>query len=148
MTSVFSRNALATALTMCFCGAALAATLPADTQLHPKQELVRNNGSEPETLDPALASGVPANNIIRDTDQDGQPAPEPVGERADDELADGATQQHPRDGELRGSRGRAEVERDGRERRQVHVDRDRREGRERAEHEHPLEASASRCGRG
>ena len=66
MTSVFARNALATALTLCFCGTALAATLPADVQLHPKQELVRNNGSEPETLDPALASGVPANNVIRD----------------------------------------------------------------------------------
>lgn len=66
MTSVFSRNALAAALTLCFCGTALAATLPADVQLHPKQELVRNNGSEPETLDPALASGVPANNVIRD----------------------------------------------------------------------------------
>lgn len=49
------------------CGAvALAATVPAGVKLHDKQELVRNNGSEPETLDPALASGVPANNVIRD----------------------------------------------------------------------------------
>lgn len=47
-------------------GVALAATVPAGVKLHDKQELVRNNGSEPETLDPALASGVPANNVIRD----------------------------------------------------------------------------------
>lgn len=43
-----------------------AATVPAGVQLDSKQELTRNNGSEPETLDPALAEGVPANNIIRD----------------------------------------------------------------------------------
>ena len=35
-------------------------------QLHPTQTLVRNNGSEPETLDPALAESVGANNITRD----------------------------------------------------------------------------------
>lgn len=41
-------------------GAALAAKVPAGVQLSPKQELVRNNGSEPETLDPAIAeSGLP-----------------------------------------------------------------------------------------
>lgn len=44
----------------------LAATVPAGTQLHPTQTLVRNNGSEPETLDPALAESVGANNITRD----------------------------------------------------------------------------------
>jgi oligopeptide transport system substrate-binding protein len=44
----------------------LAATIPAGVQLHPKQEMVRNNGSEPDTLDPARAEGVPANNVIRD----------------------------------------------------------------------------------
>jgi oligopeptide transport system substrate-binding protein len=46
--------------------AAQAANVPAGVALHPTQELVRNNGSDPETLDPALASGVPANNVIRD----------------------------------------------------------------------------------
>ena len=45
---------------------AFAANVPANIKLHDKQELVRNNGSEPETLDPALASGVPANNVIRE----------------------------------------------------------------------------------
>ena len=47
-------------------GLVMAANVPAGVKLNDKQELVRNNGSEPETLDPALASGVPANNIIRD----------------------------------------------------------------------------------
>jgi oligopeptide transport system substrate-binding protein len=51
---------------VCFAGLAHGATVPAGVQLHPKQELVRNNGSEPETLDPMLASGVPANNVIRE----------------------------------------------------------------------------------
>ena len=45
---------------------AKAAVLPAGTQLHPTQTLVRNNGSEPETLDPALAESVGANNLTRD----------------------------------------------------------------------------------
>jgi oligopeptide transport system substrate-binding protein len=56
--------------------------VPAGVQLHSKQELVRNNGAEPETLDPMLASGVPANNVIRDmfegltaTDNNGKVVP-------------------------------------------------------------------------
>lgn len=44
----------------------LAATIPPGTQLAAKQELIRNNGSEPESLDPALAESVPANNIAVD----------------------------------------------------------------------------------
>ncbi len=43
-----------------------AATIPAGVVLHATQTLVRNNGSEPETLDPALAESVGANNITRD----------------------------------------------------------------------------------
>lgn len=66
MTRISTRYTLAAALILGLTGATLAATLPPDVQLHPKQELTRNNGSEPETLDPAMASGVPANNIIRD----------------------------------------------------------------------------------
>ena len=58
--------ALSLAIAMAFGSAAFAANVPAGVQLAAKQELVRNNGSEPETLDPALASGVPANNVIRD----------------------------------------------------------------------------------
>ena len=45
---------------------AFAAVIPPGTQLHATQTLVRNNGSEPETLDPALAESVGANNITRD----------------------------------------------------------------------------------
>lgn len=44
----------------------IAANVPAGVHLAAKQEMVRNNGSEPETLDPALAESVPANNVTRD----------------------------------------------------------------------------------
>jgi len=44
----------------------LAATVPAGVQLHAEQSLVRNNGSEPETLDPSLIESVGAANLIRD----------------------------------------------------------------------------------
>lgn len=64
------------------CNIAIAANVPAGIQLAAKQEMVRNNGSEPETLDPALAESVPANNVIRDlfegltaTDGDGNIVP-------------------------------------------------------------------------
>jgi oligopeptide transport system substrate-binding protein len=49
-----------------FAATSFAAVIPAGTQLHPTQTLIRNNGSEPETLDPALAESVGANNITRD----------------------------------------------------------------------------------
>jgi ABC-type oligopeptide transport system substrate-binding subunit len=62
----FTKNALATAMLLGCAGLSLAATIPAGVQLHAKQEMVRNNGSEPDTLDPARAEGVPANNVIRD----------------------------------------------------------------------------------
>jgi oligopeptide transport system substrate-binding protein len=45
---------------------AAAAVIPPGTQLHPTQTLIRNNGSEPESLDPAIAETVGANNITRD----------------------------------------------------------------------------------
>lgn len=45
---------------------ALAATIPPGTQLHATQTLIRNNGSEPETLDPAVAESVGAHNLMRD----------------------------------------------------------------------------------
>jgi oligopeptide transport system substrate-binding protein len=57
---------LATALLLTSAAWCHSAVIPAGVALHSVQELVRNNGSEPETLDPALASGVPANNVIRD----------------------------------------------------------------------------------
>jgi oligopeptide transport system substrate-binding protein len=43
-----------------------AAVIPKGVELHAAQTFVRNNGSEPETLDPALAESVGANNISRD----------------------------------------------------------------------------------
>ena len=49
-----------------FAAPGLAAVIPPGVQLHATQTLIRNNGSEPETLDPALAESVGANNITRD----------------------------------------------------------------------------------
>ncbi|MDE1715674.1 peptide ABC transporter substrate-binding protein, partial [Chromobacterium amazonense] len=56
----------------------LAAKVPAGVKLAAKQELVRGNGSEPESLDPMVVEGVPANIITHDlfegltaTDNDG-----------------------------------------------------------------------------
>jgi oligopeptide transport system substrate-binding protein len=46
--------------------AAGAAVVPPGTQLADKQELIRNNGSESESLDPAVAESVGANNTCRD----------------------------------------------------------------------------------
>ena len=59
-----------------------AAIVPPGVQLAAKQELVRNNASEVETLDPNLAETVPSNNVTRDlfegltaTDADGTVVP-------------------------------------------------------------------------
>ena len=62
----FKLGALSVGVVLACTSAAWAATVPPGVKLHDTQELVRNNGSEPETLDPANASGVPANNVIRD----------------------------------------------------------------------------------
>ena len=45
---------------------AAAAVIPAGTLLHATQTFVRSNGSEPESMDPAVAETVPANQILRD----------------------------------------------------------------------------------
>jgi len=66
MMSCFAKNGLALSILMGFAGLTLAATVPPGVQLDAKQEMVRNNGSEPDTLDPARAEGVPANNVIRE----------------------------------------------------------------------------------
>jgi len=59
-----------------------AANVPAGVQLAAKQELIRNNASEVETLDPNLAESVPSNNVTRDlfegltaTNADGEVVP-------------------------------------------------------------------------
>lgn len=45
---------------------AMAADVPAGVQLSDKQTLVRNNGSEVQSLDPHKIEGVPESNISRD----------------------------------------------------------------------------------
>jgi oligopeptide transport system substrate-binding protein len=54
------------ALTSFVVASAFAAVVPPGVQLHATQTLIRNNGSEPESLDPAIAETVGANNITRD----------------------------------------------------------------------------------
>ncbi|OIZ49164.1 oligopeptide ABC transporter substrate-binding protein OppA [Citrobacter freundii] len=61
---------------------ATAAVVPAGVQLAEKQTLVRNNGSELQSLDPHKIEGVPESNINRDlfeglliSDVDGKPSP-------------------------------------------------------------------------
>ena len=61
-----TRLAVATAALLLIVASAHAAVLPKDVKLHATQTVVRNNGSEPETLDPALAESVGANNVSRD----------------------------------------------------------------------------------
>ena len=56
----------ALALAACAIASAPAATIPPGTQLAAKQEMVRNNGAEPESLDPALIESVNAAEIGRD----------------------------------------------------------------------------------
>ena len=70
------------ALALCGAGAAFAATLPPGTALAAKQEMVRNNGAEPDSLDPALVESVPAGSILSDVfegltavDHHGAPVP-------------------------------------------------------------------------
>ncbi|MFZ4480472.1 MAG: peptide ABC transporter substrate-binding protein [Rhodoferax sp.] len=63
---VTAAAALTAALMVTLCGSSLAATIPPGTQLHPTQAMIRSNGSEPESMDPAVAETVPANQILRD----------------------------------------------------------------------------------
>ena len=61
-----AKLAALTALSLGVLATSQAAIVPAGVVLHATQTLIRNNGSEPETLDPALAESVGANNITRD----------------------------------------------------------------------------------
>ncbi|WP_410499869.1 peptide ABC transporter substrate-binding protein [Chitinibacter sp. S2-10] len=61
-----NKKLLASLLALGCVAAAQAANVPKNVQLHPVQEMNRSNGSEPETLDPAVAESVPAHNITRD----------------------------------------------------------------------------------
>ncbi|MGK8936175.1 oligopeptide ABC transporter substrate-binding protein OppA [Pluralibacter gergoviae] len=81
MTIITKKNLIAAGvLTALLAGSALAAEVPAGVTLAAKQELVRNNGSEPQSLDPHKIEGVPESNISRDlfegllvSDLDGHP---------------------------------------------------------------------------
>ena len=64
--SALTPSMVLAALALALCSPVFAAVIPPGTQLHPTQTLIRNNGSEPETLDPALAESVGANNLTRD----------------------------------------------------------------------------------
>ncbi|ELW9443975.1 oligopeptide ABC transporter substrate-binding protein OppA [Pluralibacter gergoviae] len=81
MTIITKKNLIAAGvLTALLAGSALAADVPAGVTLAAKQELVRSNGSEPQSLDPHKIEGVPESNISRDlfegllvSDLDGHP---------------------------------------------------------------------------
>ncbi len=66
LTRTLLAAAMATTLTLGLASQSLAAVIPPGTVLADKQEFVRNNGAEPETLDPALAETNVAHNITRD----------------------------------------------------------------------------------
>ncbi|WP_048442023.1 peptide ABC transporter substrate-binding protein [Caenimonas sp. SL110] len=61
----FARGLIATVVSIA-AASSFAAVVPPGVQLHATQTLIRNNGSEPESLDPAIAETVGANNITRD----------------------------------------------------------------------------------
>jgi len=70
MTNITKKHLLAAAI-LAAVGAvtsvsSFAAVVPAGVQLSDKQELVRNNGSEVQSLDPHKVEGVPESNVIRD----------------------------------------------------------------------------------
>ena len=54
------------ALCLALTGPSWAIDIPAGTQFHASQTMIRSNGSEPESMDPAVAETVPANQILRD----------------------------------------------------------------------------------
>lgn len=67
MKKEFAKSLLASALiaTMAVSGA-VAAEVPEGTKLHKEQKLIRNNGAEPQSLDPHKIEGVPEANLARD----------------------------------------------------------------------------------
>lgn len=82
MKHIVQHSAATLLLASAFVLSSTAATLSPGVQLHSSQTLIRNNGSEPETLDPALAESVGANNLTRDlfegltgNDADGKTVP-------------------------------------------------------------------------
>lgn len=83
MTIITKKSLIAAGiLTALLAGSVMAAEVPAGVTLAAKQELVRNNGSEPQSLDPHKIEGVPESNISHDlfegllnSDLNGHPIP-------------------------------------------------------------------------
>jgi len=86
MTNITRKNVLALAITAAMgvvaVGTAFAADVPAGVTLSNKQELVRGNGAELQSLDPHKIEGVPESNVNRDvleglviSDLQGHPQP-------------------------------------------------------------------------
>lgn len=67
MKTSWTKSLLASALVAAVgLSSSLAADVPAGTKLHDTQKLVRNNGAEPQSLDPHKIEGVPEANLARD----------------------------------------------------------------------------------
>lgn len=67
MKKALGRNILASALVSALAmGVAVSADVPEGVKLHKEQKLVRNNGAEPQSLDPNKIQGVPEANLARD----------------------------------------------------------------------------------
>ncbi|AVJ17935.1 oligopeptide ABC transporter substrate-binding protein OppA [Serratia rhizosphaerae] len=68
MTNITKKSLLAAGImaALGISAGAFAAEVPAGVQLADKQEIVKNNGSEVQSLDPHKIEGVPENNVTRD----------------------------------------------------------------------------------
>ena len=67
MTKSFTKSVLGAAIIAAVSmGSAMAADVPAGVTLAKEQKLVRNNGAEPQSLDPHKIQGVPEANLARD----------------------------------------------------------------------------------
>lgn len=63
----FKRSVLSSVMALLLgVGSAVAAEVPEGVELHPVQKLVKNNGAEPQSLDPHKIEGVPESNLARD----------------------------------------------------------------------------------
>ena len=90
------------------------------------------------TMAGAIAHSSDVTTCSDDADQHGLASTEPVRQRPDDQLAHGAADEHRRHRQLRGRGRRVQVPRDVRQRRQVDVGGDGRQGAHQPEHQHVL----------
>lgn len=82
MTNITKKRLLALGILSALTGMASAATVPAGVQLSAKQELIKGNGDEVQSLDPHKIEGVPESNVSYDlleglliNDTNGHPIP-------------------------------------------------------------------------